>query len=104
MICPSNEIQVDLVIRDEEHQATENACKCDCTLPIADRTTQGSSFGKLHIMDATSRILSAFATDEPPNFMTTLSCRKVKSSGTIQCLNAAPGNEFEGRSGDAGAR
>lgn len=44
------------------------------TFPIADSTTQGSSSGKLHTMAATSLIRSAFATDDPPNFMTTLTC------------------------------
>lgn len=47
------------------------------TFPIADSTTQGSSSGKLHTMAATSLIRSASATDEPPNFMTTVTCIKV---------------------------
>lgn len=44
------------------------------TLPMADSTTQGSSSGKLQTMAATSRIRSALATDEPPNFITTVTC------------------------------
>jgi len=38
--------------------------------PIADKTITGLSFGKLSMSSATSLILSALATDEPPNFMT----------------------------------
>jgi len=38
--------------------------------PIAERTTIGLSSGKVNIREATSFILSAEATEEPPNFMT----------------------------------
>ncbi len=42
------------------------------TLPIAESTTQGYWSGKLHTMDATSSMRSALATDDPPNFITTV--------------------------------
>lgn len=41
---------------------------------MAERTTQGYWSGKLQIMDATSIMRSALATDDPPNFMTTVTC------------------------------
>jgi hypothetical protein len=40
--------------------------------PMAERTTTGVSYGKLRMRSATSRIRSADASDEPPNFMTTV--------------------------------
>jgi hypothetical protein len=40
--------------------------------PMAERTTTGVSSGKLRMRPATSRIRSADASDEPPNFMTTV--------------------------------
>lgn len=41
--------------------------------PMAERTMTGLSSGKLSIRSATSFILSAFATDDPPNFITQVS-------------------------------
>lgn len=38
--------------------------------PMADRTITGLSSGKLHMRSATSLILSAEATEDPPNFIT----------------------------------
>lgn len=40
--------------------------------PMAERTTTGVSSGKLSMRSATSRIRSADATDDPPNFMATV--------------------------------
>lgn len=40
--------------------------------PMAERTTTGVSSGKLRMRSATSRIRSADASEEPPNFMTTV--------------------------------
>ena len=51
------------------------------TLPMADSTMQGYCSGKLHMMAATSRMRSALATDEPPNFMTTVICRVHTGGG-----------------------
>lgn len=47
------------------------------TLPMAERTTQGYWSGKLQMMEATSIMRSALATDEPPNFMTTVTYRRM---------------------------
>lgn len=46
------------------------------TLPMADKTIQGNRCGKLHMIWATSHMRSALATEEPPNFMTTLICKQ----------------------------
>ena len=42
------------------------------TLPMADSTMQGRCSGKLQTISATSLIRCALATDEPPNFITTV--------------------------------
>ena len=47
--------------------------------PIAERTMTGLSLGKLRIRSATSLILSADATDEPPNFMAIVNCSVTPS-------------------------
>ena len=44
------------------------------TFPMADSTMQGYWSAKLHTMSATSRMRSAVASEEPPNFITTLIC------------------------------
>ena len=53
---------------------TEDCSTATVTFPIADRTTQGKCSGNVQMMSNTSRILSAVATDEPPNFITTVTC------------------------------
>jgi hypothetical protein len=53
--------------------------------PIAESTTTGCSSGKLRMRSATSRIRSAEATDDPPNFITTVSSGAAPPSPLLSC-------------------
>lgn len=53
-------------------------------LAMADRTITGRSSGKLRMRPAISFILSEEATDDPPNFITTLSCAAFPSASSLE--------------------
>ena len=68
-------------LRSEAHMETTNEyhkqhqlCISKLTLPIADKTRQGLCSGKDVTIFATSSIRSEVATDDPPNFITTVIC------------------------------
>jgi len=74
-------------------------------LPIADNTMIGLSSGKLKINCATSRILRADATDDPPNFMTVVKSWTCSVNGRLSrsFTTATPASE-QARSAQAAPR
>lgn len=55
--------------------------------PIAESTTTGRSSGKLRMRSATSCIRSAEATDDPPNFITTVSSGSAPLEPSPSCAS-----------------
>ena len=62
-------------------------------LPMALSTNTGISSGNASTMDATSRMRSASATDEPPNFITTLYASRASPGWTALAAGASSGAE-----------
>ncbi|KAH0460940.1 hypothetical protein IEQ34_008515 [Dendrobium chrysotoxum] len=64
---------------------------------MAERTITGLSSGKVRISSATSRILSAVATEDPPNFITILSPEALPSACclTVSSFTTMPETDLE---------
>ena len=69
------------------NDSSPHSSKLFVDFPIADKTNIGISSGKLKTMLATSLILSALATDEPPNFITTECCLKDRPGVTLRSVS-----------------
>lgn len=89
--CPGEIKTVFVIIGKKEKNRKENERmhtlrRLLVVLPIAERTTTGFSSGKLRMRSATSFILSAEATEDPPNFITTVKLSLELGLAALLCL------------------